>query len=321
MKQKTIFRMIVLAVTMVAAMCPQLARAQFSGSGSGTENDPYLIFNPIQLNEVRNYLDNNNVWFKVMYDIDLTDWLADNNPTQGWQPIGNSTSKFKGHFLGMGHKISGFFINRSSTDYVGFFGYTDGASISDLNIEGESVNGKSYVSGLVGYASGTSITNCHAMINVTGSSSYIGGLIGYESSGSCSSGSFTGTVSGSSYVGGFVGRTSSVTLTDCMVSATVTATSNYSSLFIGYGNGTTISSLKGDGQVAGKTYVGGVMGYNITNASTITGSSVEGKVSGTSNVAGFVGYSGSSLSHILPPTVSTNSATQLSLLFQSITDM
>lgn len=158
MKTKSYFKLIVLAVTAVAAMCPQWAQAQFSGSGSGTENDPYLIFNPIQLNEVRNYLDNNNVWFKVMYDIDLEEWLADNNPTQGWQPIGNLSSKFKGHFLGMGHKISGFFINRSSTDYVGFFGYTDGAAISDLTIEGDLVKGNSYVAALAGFASGSTIS-------------------------------------------------------------------------------------------------------------------------------------------------------------------
>ena len=288
--------LVTMAIVLVALLCPQWTRAQFSGSGSGTENDPYLIFNPIQLNEVRNYLNNSNVWFKMMYDIDLEEWLADNNPTQGWQPIGNLSSKFKGHFLGMGHKISGFFINRSSTDYVGFFGYTDGATISDLIIEGELVKGNSYVAGLAGFASGSTISNCRAVIDVSGSNQKIGGLLGCESGGSCSSSSFSGNVTGSSYVGGFAGETANATLNNCSVSATVTATSNYSSLFIGYGNGTTISSLKGDGQVAGKTYVGGVMGYNITNASTITGSSVEGKVSGTSNVAGFVGYSGSSLS-------------------------
>lgn len=133
--------LVTMAIVMVALLCPQWTRAQFSGSGSGTENDPYLIFNPIQLNEVRNYLDNSNVWFKMMYDIDLEEWLADNNPTQGWQPIGNNSSKFKGHFLGMGHTITGFYINRQSTDYVGLFGYTDGAVISDLTIEGESVKG------------------------------------------------------------------------------------------------------------------------------------------------------------------------------------
>ncbi len=288
--------MVTMAVAIVAWLCPQWAQAQFSGSGSGTENDPYLIFNPIQLNEVRNYLDNSNVWFKMMYDIDLEEWLADNNPTQGWQPIGNSTSKFKGHFLGMGHKISGFFINRSSTDYVGFFGYTDGATISDLIIEGELVKGNSYVSGLAGFSSGSTISNCRAVIDVTGNNQKIGGLIGCESGGSCSSSSFSGNVTGSSYVGGFVGETANATLTDCSVSATVNASGNYSSLFIGYGNGTTISGLKSNGQVAGKAYVGGLMGYNITNASTITCSSVEGTVTGTTNVAGFVGYSGAALS-------------------------
>lgn len=295
MRQKWLVTM---AIVMVAFLCPQWTRAQFSGSGSGTENDPYLIFNPIQLNEVRNYLDNSNVWFKMMYDIDLEEWLADNNPTQGWQPIGNSTSKFKGHFLGMGHKISGFFINRSSTDYVGFFGYTNGAEISNLTIEGESVKGYSYVAGLVGCASGTSITNCHAIIDITGSAQNIGGLIGYKDSGSCLSSSFSGTVAGSSYVGGFIGRAISATLTDCSVSATVNATnsSSYSSLFIGYANGTTVTRLNGNGQVTGKSYVGGVMGYNIANTSTITSSSIEGNVNGTSNVAGFVGYSGTPLS-------------------------
>ena len=129
--------LVTMAIVIVALLCPQWTRAQFSGSGSGTENDPYLIFNPIQLNEVRNYLDNSNVWFKMMYDIDLEEWLADNNPTQGWQPIGNATSKFKGHFEGNGHKITGLIINRSTTDYIGFFGYTDGAAISNLIIKGQ----------------------------------------------------------------------------------------------------------------------------------------------------------------------------------------
>ena len=298
MKQKSFFNLTMLAVIAVAWLCPQWANAQFSGSGSGTQNDPYLIFNPIQLNEVRNYLDNSNVWFKMMYDIDLEEWLADNNPIQGWQPIGNASSYFKGHFLGMGHKISGFFINRSSTECVGFFGCTDGAVISNLTIDGESVKGYGYVAGLVGYAIGTTLTNCHAMIDVKGSSSYTGGLIGYENGGSCSSSTFTGTVAGTSYVGGFVGYTVSATLSDCVVSATVTATAtnSYSSLFIGYAKGATVTRLKGSGQVTGKSYVGGVMGYNSSVASTITNSSIDGTVKGTSNVAGFVGYSGTALS-------------------------
>lgn len=296
MKTKSYFKLIVLAVTAVAALCPQWAQAQFSGSGSGTENDPYLIFNPIQLNEVRNYLDNSNVWFKMMYDIDLEEWLADNNPTQGWQPIGNSTSKFKGHFLGMGHKISGFFINRSSTDYVGFFGYTDGAEVSNLTIEGDMAKGKSYLGGLAGYASSTTSTGCHVELDVNGTNDYVGGILGYMLGGSCSSCTFEGNVSGVTSIGGFAGHANSATITDCSVSASVTATGDYSSMGIGYGNGLTITCLNGDGQISGKDYVGGVIGYNITNQTSITSSDINGKVSGSGYVAGFVGYTGAKLS-------------------------
>ena len=255
--------LVTMAIVIVALLCPQWTRAQFSGSGSGTENDPYLIFNPIQLNEVRNYLNNSNVWFKMMYDIDLEDWLADNNPTQGWQPIGNSSSKFKGHFVGNGHKITGLTINRSTTNYIGFFGYTDGAKISNLIIEGLSINGADYVGGLVGCSNNTTFTSC----SIDG-----------------------GNVLGVNRVGGLAGQSDQSTITDCSVSPTVTATGNYSSLSVGYGSGLSVTRLIGNGQVAGKNYVGGIIGYNYSSSSTITECSINAKVTGNNTVAGFVGH-------------------------------
>ena len=282
---------VIMAVAIVAWMCPQLTRAQFSGSGSGTENDPYLIFNPIQLNEVRNYLNNSNVWFKMMYDIDLEQWLADNNPTQGWQPIGTESSKFKGHFLGMGHKITGFFINRSSTDYVGFFGYTDGAVVSDLTIEGETVKGNEYVGTFVGFAQNTTITNCHALINVSSISSQVGGILGYEKKGSCSNCSFEGDVSCGDYqAGGLIGEAVSSTITDCEVLSAVTAVKNDVSLGVGKAHGITITNFKGKGYITSeKNYVGGVIGYTFENASTITDCSIDAKVIGIESIGGIVG--------------------------------
>ena len=77
-------------------LCSLITFAQFSGSGSGTEEDPYLILNPVQLNQLRNFLGQSNVYFKLMADIDLTEFLEDENPTQGWQPVGNSSAKFQG---------------------------------------------------------------------------------------------------------------------------------------------------------------------------------------------------------------------------------
>ena len=89
-------------------LCTLMTFAQFSGSGSGTENDPYLILNPIQLNQMRNYLNQSGVYFKLMANIDLTEFLQDENPTQGWQPVGSSSSAaFKGILDGNGKTVSG----------------------------------------------------------------------------------------------------------------------------------------------------------------------------------------------------------------------
>lgn len=89
-------------------LCSLLSFAQFSGSGSGTESDPYLILNPIQLNQMRNFLNKEKVYFKMMADVDLTEFLEDENPTQGWQPVGTSSAPFKGFLMGMGKRFLAF---------------------------------------------------------------------------------------------------------------------------------------------------------------------------------------------------------------------
>ena len=53
-------------------LCTLTSFAQFSGSGSGTQSDPYKIFYADQLNQVRNYPNQSGVVFKLMNDIDLT---------------------------------------------------------------------------------------------------------------------------------------------------------------------------------------------------------------------------------------------------------
>ena len=110
-------------------LCSLLTFAQgsLSGTGSGTENDPYKIFNVDQLSQVANFLNQDDVVFKLMNNLDLTNWIAENNPTQGWLPIGVESSPFKGKFYGNGKKITGLRINRTSTNNVGFFGYVTNA--------------------------------------------------------------------------------------------------------------------------------------------------------------------------------------------------
>ena len=100
-------------LTFVCALCISGATfAQFSGSGSGTASDPYLIFNPIQLDQVRNFLGQSGVCFKLMADIDLTEFIADNYPSDGWLPIGNLQRNSKALLMVIGKTITGLTINR-----------------------------------------------------------------------------------------------------------------------------------------------------------------------------------------------------------------
>ena len=118
---------------LIAAMLNTVVSfAQFSGSGTGTESDPYLIYNENQLAQLGNFLNQEGVYFRLQKDLDMTDWIAENNPGQGWMPVGVSSSPFSGIFDGNNHKISGIFINRSSYDFVGFFGYISSATITNL---------------------------------------------------------------------------------------------------------------------------------------------------------------------------------------------
>ena len=97
-----------LLTTAALAMCSLMAAfAQFSGSGSGTESDPYRIFNADQLSQMRNFLNQSGVYFKLMNDLNISEWLSDNYPSQGWQPVGSSSESFKGVLDGNGKTISG----------------------------------------------------------------------------------------------------------------------------------------------------------------------------------------------------------------------
>ncbi len=109
-----------LLVLLCAVLTTATISAQFGGSGSGTQNDPYLIFNPIHLDQMRNFLGKTGVYFKLMADIDLEEYIADNYPTQGWLPIGNSSSVFRGNLDGNGKKITNLTINGTSNCFLQF---------------------------------------------------------------------------------------------------------------------------------------------------------------------------------------------------------
>jgi murein DD-endopeptidase MepM/ murein hydrolase activator NlpD/subtilisin-like proprotein convertase family protein len=146
----------------------------FSGAGSGTEQDPYIITNVYQLQEMNNDLD---AWYELSNDIDVSE-TKNWNGGAGFTPIGNQHSYFTGHFDGKGHKITGLYISRSDSSFIGLFGASSGSVIKNVglvNVDVNAVNGYG-VGGLVGGNTST-ITNCYSTGSVSGYNG-VGGLVG-----------------------------------------------------------------------------------------------------------------------------------------------
>ncbi|MBR6593039.1 MAG: InlB B-repeat-containing protein [Prevotella sp.] len=282
-------------------LCSLLTFAQFSGSGSGTESDPYLIFNPIQLNQLRNFLNQSGVYFKLMADIDLTEFIEDENPDQGWQPVGNSSSAaFKGILDGNGKTIKGLWIKRSSTNYVGFFGYTDGATISNVNIEVSTIEGKESVGGVSGYSQGSTISNCSFRGSVKGGNC-VGGYVGNSGNNMTLSADtaivdITGT--GNS-IGGFVGRNdagNNLTISGCVLNNGIIRGINNVGGCCGenkgnHYNSNDISNTYIHANIFGEDYVGGICGFSQISEHTINldNCGFAGEIVGSSSVGGLVG--------------------------------
>lgn len=300
------------------------ASAQFSGSGNGTESDPYLIYSATQLYQMNNFLNQPGIVFKLMTDIDLSDFIAENFNDEGWTPIGNSSSNsFQGKFLGNNHKITSLTINKPNKDYVGLWGYVYNATISDLNLECQNISGQSYVGCLVGYSeestiSGISVTNTE----IHASSSCLGGIIGLAYSTSLKNCSYVGKVVGNEKVGGVIGDLSSVTISNVKSIANVEGSEcvggclgrilsgggtfesifhkgdlvnsgNYTGGIVGSVSSATILNCTHRGNIKGKLYVGGIMGGHSDRSSltkNIKSCTVAGDINGLEDVGGIIGY-------------------------------
>jgi filamentous hemagglutinin family protein len=184
----------------------------------------------------------------------------------GFAPIGNSSIAFAGEFDGSGHTITGLYINRSGTDYVGLFGSNSG-TIKNLGMVNVNTTGHHNTGGLVGFNNSGDIYNSYSTGKVTGTGTStvdgngdVGGLVGDNYSGTISSSYSTATVKGdlTEDVGGLVGE-----------------------------NWGTISKSYSTGAVTGKTNVGGLAGWS---SGKIYYSYSTGTVSGTYAIGGLVGY-------------------------------
>ncbi len=171
-------------ILMIVVIMVNLHADGTPAEGSGTESDPYLIET---LDNLLWLSTTEAVWDSIYYflqteDIDASD-TQNWNDGKGFEPIGYFSIQtydhpFQGNYNGDHNIIEGLFIDTPTRNYVGLFGFIEGATISDLGLTNVEITGSDCVGGLVGNQSYYShITNCYVTGNVSGINN-IGGLTG-----------------------------------------------------------------------------------------------------------------------------------------------
>lgn len=313
-------RISVFLLVIIGLVFPTVSRALDFPGGNGTSENPYWITTAEELNKVREYVNQENVYFQLKENIDLTDWLITNKPDKGWIPIGGDNLRpFKGHFDGNNCSISGLWIKDPTLRNAGIFAVTsDNSSLTDIHVEivPPGIIAKAEVAGLVGSNNGE-IRNCTVSIGtgavIKGEEEGVAGLVSTNYS--------TGIITGCSVegrielynddifasgltVGGLVGLNMG-SITDCSVSGEINATAENATVggLVG-DNGNysqdpsiTVCTVNVDIIATGNSnQIGGLSGFN---SGQISNCSANGKVTTEEgeyvSVGGLVGHSQSSI--------------------------
>lgn len=305
----------------------QVIRGGFSLRGAGTADDPKLIYTADDLKQIHEMVAEGNgfegYYFRFENDITLPD---------DWTPIGctvDGTNKFdprkpsekdnlrafSGTILGNGKLLT---VPKGGRPLLA---YVKNATVKDLNIYGEEINGYGLVDGLHGVGFTSSDTFAIIIENVTlksGTKTLKSGLIGAEVDNDVNgfagaSAAFITTIrnctieegvvigydGSQSEIGAFAGRFQGV-IENCVSHATVKGV-NYVGGIIGSRDnamgqctvskcifdGTVTASGKFAGGITGAMYIGGGAPNGIKTS--IQGCTVSGNVTGTENVGGITG--------------------------------
>ena len=280
------------------------------------ESGVYLIAKPCHLAWFRDYVNGTIVddgeaagtthpsaSAKLTADIDLKNYChaaEDGKELLSWLPIGNDNNRWKGNMDGQAHTISNLYI-KTAQNYVGLFGYTDGATIQDLifdNAKVENVNttgtNTSYTGILVGYAYGYSPSHIKG-IKTTNNCTVIGqeitgGIVGFAKINleNCDNHS---SVKGTSNVGGIAGFSCYKNIKRCTNYGTVENDGSYIGGIIGYAIETSIEDCANYGKITSTGWTaGGIAGQTGDNCSIQKVFSY-GDVTNTHNDSGIImGY-------------------------------
>ena len=293
------------------------------------ENGVYLIAKPCHLAWFRDYVNgtivdeggvagttHSSASAMLTADIDLKNYChaaEDGKELLSWIPIGNNDNRWKGNMDGLGHTISNLYI-KIAQNYVGLFGFTDGATIQDLifdNAKVENVNttgtNTSYTGILAGNAYGDSPAHIKG-IKTTNNCTVIGqndtgGIVGRAKINleNCENRS---SVKGTGSVGGIAGDSFERNIKRCTNYGTVENDGSYIGGIIGYAYETSIEDCANYGKITSTGwFVGGIAGLanssvqnvfsygDVTNTNTNDNPGIIiGYVDGTLTAKGIVAY-------------------------------
>jgi len=142
--------------------------------GSGTSNNPYLISNGNDLQDLSLTTCHWDNHFQLTADLDLTGVAM--------TPIGTRAKPFSGTFDGNGHTIVNLTIDLPGASYVGLFGFADNAvdpdTIFNLGLINPNVTGNVIVGALAGSLRNGGLSGCYTDGGSVSGNTSIGGSVG-----------------------------------------------------------------------------------------------------------------------------------------------
>lgn len=284
----------------------------FSG-GAGTSEIPYKISSARDLKYMSTYMTNG---YKDVDGFRADDFRSAHYKQMNYidagnlTPIGTSSNPFSGVYDGNNQTLT---VNISTdSQYTGVFGYINGATISNLTVEGNIASSEVFVGGIAGAAMGAHITGCTNKANVSTTSStanaYVGGIVGNANLTdanevvSCTN---SGTITGHIFTGGITGDLLG-TADMCINKGIVTSNNSNVGGITGSLRANSVikrcysanfNTSTGTPRVQGLFRVGGIVGIqnganskvvNCISRSTIIGTATEGTITSTA-VGGIVG--------------------------------
>lgn len=288
-----------------ASLLYQLNGTTCRMEGLGTPAYPYQIENGTQLLLFQSIV--NGTYSSTQTPnpaacAELTDNI-DMSSIANFASIGTQEHPYTGTFNGKNGKnynISG--LSVSGSDYVGLFGYVNGATIQNINLCDSQITATNAgeigtsTGGIVGFATGAAkIENCSTNnITINANSLHIGGIIGRgEGLTRISNCTNTSSLTGTYHVGGIAGSLNGSSITNSGNSGDLPATEARSCVggIVGFTRDGQISTCYNTGKVTGASNadVGGIVGMSASSSSSISDCYNVGDVHGGQLTGGIAG--------------------------------